>query len=60
VLQEGQAKVIYKEGEVFYNPIQEFNRDVSVAAIQQFVKLLNSESPLRSSTAFMFSSLLTV
>jgi tRNA (guanine26-N2/guanine27-N2)-dimethyltransferase len=43
VLQEGQAKVIHKEGEVFYNPLQEFNRDISIVAIKQFIKLLKSE-----------------
>lgn len=46
--------MIYKEGEVFYNPLQEFNRDISVAAIQQFIKLLESEKPVRSSMRNVF------
>ncbi|KAI8915819.1 N2,N2-dimethylguanosine tRNA methyltransferase [Gorgonomyces haynaldii] len=31
-VQEGKAKIIYDDN-VFYNPIQEFNRDMSIAAI---------------------------
>ena len=34
---EGRGKIIKRDG-VFYNPIMEFNRDLSVAVIQQFRK----------------------
>lgn len=50
-LREGQAKILYhvkelcgakwvrdseKKETVFYNPVQEFNRDISILAITQF------------------------
>lgn len=46
-LREGSAKVLYREGEVFYNPIQEFNRDLSVLFLQLFVDKLALEGPHR-------------
>eukprot|EP01135_Chromosphaera_perkinsii_P000831 Nk52_evm119s151 gene=Nk52_evmTU119s151 len=37
LVQEGQARVLFdKKGEVFYNPVQEFNRDLTVAVIRKF------------------------
>lgn len=38
VLTEGKAKILYKKGKVFYNPVQEFNRDLSVLVISEFLK----------------------
>ncbi|XP_062507702.1 tRNA (guanine(26)-N(2))-dimethyltransferase-like isoform X2 [Corticium candelabrum] len=36
-IQEGKATILFpKTEEVFYNPVQEFNRDLSVAVIRQF------------------------
>jgi tRNA G26 N,N-dimethylase Trm1 len=71
VLQEGKAKILYKEerleqddkgmikpkgksakkvnemnevrGAVFYNPVQEFNRDTSILAITEYAKILKEE-----------------
>mmetsp|Transcript_10200 Transcript_10200/g.13981 ORF Transcript_10200/g.13981 Transcript_10200/m.13981 type:complete len:80 (-) Transcript_10200:1406-1645(-) len=30
-------------GAVFYNPVQEFNRDISILAIREFEKILKEE-----------------
>ncbi|CAL2046076.1 unnamed protein product [Caenorhabditis brenneri] len=35
IIQEGQAKVGF-HGPVFYNPVQEFNRDLTVTVLRQF------------------------
>ena len=32
-----------KPGAVFYNPVQEFNRDISIAVIREYIKVLNEE-----------------
>jgi tRNA (guanine26-N2/guanine27-N2)-dimethyltransferase len=35
VVQEGKAKVLFpSQKDVFYNPVQEFNRDLSIAVIK--------------------------
>ena len=47
VIQEGKAKILYesspdeKEGvpPVFYNPVQEFNRDISILSLNAYAKL---------------------
>ncbi|KAM4749549.1 tRNA (guanine(26)-N(2))-dimethyltransferase [Rhinophrynus dorsalis] len=40
VITEGKARVIYPdENQVFYNPVQEFNRDLTCAAITEFARL---------------------
>uniref|UniRef100_A0A1I7XNN0 tRNA (guanine(26)-N(2))-dimethyltransferase n=1 Tax=Heterorhabditis bacteriophora TaxID=37862 RepID=A0A1I7XNN0_HETBA len=36
IIQEGKAKVGF-HGPVFYNPVQEFNRDLTVSVLRQFV-----------------------
>ena len=42
---EGQAKVLFKsEQEAFYNPVQEFNRDMSIAVIQLYLKKIRQEA----------------
>ncbi|XP_065187249.1 tRNA (guanine(26)-N(2))-dimethyltransferase-like [Sycon ciliatum] len=34
---EGEAKILFPDtGDVFYNPVQEFNRDISIAVIKAF------------------------
>lgn len=77
VLQEGQAKILYKEeklevdeknmiktskgkrlatdqndvrGTVFYNPVQEFNRDFSILVIREFAKLRQEELAAKNAT----------
>ncbi len=35
---EGSAKISLPYGEVFYNPVQQFNRDLSISAISVFEK----------------------
>lgn len=35
-VREGQAKVLFSSGNVFYNNVQEFNRDLSTCAIKAF------------------------
>ncbi|KAI0216498.1 RNA methyltransferase tRNA(m5U54)methyltransferase [Massospora cicadina] len=43
-LREGKATILFpSENEVFYNPVQEFNRDMSIAAIQTFIHTLVRE-----------------
>ena len=55
---EGKARIYTKyleknkegqtvESEVFYNPIQVFNRDLSVLAIQGFINLIKQERTLQ-------------
>jgi len=42
---EGKAKILFptSTNEVFYNPIQQFNRDLSIACIQEFTKLYKED-----------------
>jgi hypothetical protein len=42
-LEEGKAKVLHRPGEAFYNPAQVQNRDLSVAVLREFGKLLEKE-----------------
>ncbi|XP_067416599.1 tRNA (guanine(26)-N(2))-dimethyltransferase isoform X2 [Emydura macquarii macquarii] len=40
VITEGKAKIIFPNAnEVFYNPVQEFNRDLTCAVITEFIRL---------------------
>lgn len=34
---EGKATILFPNGEVFYNPVQEFNRDLSISVIQTYI-----------------------
>eukprot|EP01128_Nolandella_sp_AFSM9_P011729 TRINITY_DN8658_c0_g1_i1.p1 TRINITY_DN8658_c0_g1~~TRINITY_DN8658_c0_g1_i1.p1 ORF type:complete len:562 (+),score=125.43 TRINITY_DN8658_c0_g1_i1:2-1687(+) len=43
-LTEGQATILYREGEVFYNPLQEFNRDLSILTISMFQQMREEEA----------------
>lgn len=45
---EGSAK-IRSENRVFYNPVQQFNRDLSLSVLSTFWKLCQNESELRKS-----------
>ncbi|KAG0041419.1 RNA methyltransferase tRNA(m5U54)methyltransferase [Gryganskiella cystojenkinii] len=41
---EGQATILFPDtNEVFYNPIQEFNRDISIAAIRTWDEIFQEE-----------------
>jgi tRNA (guanine26-N2/guanine27-N2)-dimethyltransferase len=39
---EGSAK-IFEEGNVFYNPVQEFNRDISICVLNTFLSMYKDE-----------------
>ncbi|KAG2732567.1 hypothetical protein G9P44_004984 [Scheffersomyces stipitis] len=44
IIKEGKAEILTpKEDKVFYNPIQQFNRDLSVMAINAYVQLRNEK-----------------
>lgn len=49
LVKEGKAEVLYPPY-VFYNPVQEFNRDLTIAVISQFAKekIRNSEQTLKN------------
>lgn len=38
IIKEGRAEIEFPKGEVFYNPVQQFNRDLSIAVISTFAK----------------------
>ncbi|XP_011307972.1 probable tRNA (guanine(26)-N(2))-dimethyltransferase isoform X2 [Fopius arisanus] len=38
IIKEGQAEILVLEKNVFYNPVQEFNRDLSVAVLSLYSK----------------------
>ena len=45
-LTEGSATIYYPKSspeEVFYNPVQEYNRDLSIAAIQHYLAIVAKE-----------------
>jgi len=35
---------------VFYNPVQEFNRDISIIAIKEYCKILEEERSIQNKT----------
>ncbi|KAJ1564589.1 tRNA methyltransferase 1 [Nowakowskiella sp. JEL0078] len=39
LIKEGKAEIVFPDGKVFYNNVQEFNRDMSVAAITTWREL---------------------
>ncbi|XP_020298682.1 probable tRNA (guanine(26)-N(2))-dimethyltransferase [Pseudomyrmex gracilis] len=41
IICEGKAQILVTDKNVFYNPVQEFNRDLSVAALTIFVREYN-------------------
>jgi tRNA (guanine26-N2/guanine27-N2)-dimethyltransferase len=45
---EGKATILFpKSNEVFYNPVQEFNRDMSIAAIRTWSEMFMQEKQTR-------------
>lgn len=44
---EGTAKITVPKGEVFYNPVQQFNRDLSISVISAFQKMYLGEAKLK-------------
>lgn len=45
---EGKATILFpKKNEVFYNPVQQFNRDMSIAAIRTWSEIYNQEKAER-------------
>lgn len=51
MIKEGQAFVLVPKGnKVFYNPVQEFNRDLSILVLTQFAKLKAEENDARSTS----------
>ena len=43
-VKEGRAAVLYPASEsVFYNPVQQFNRDLSILAIKEFISIYSKE-----------------
>ena len=38
VINEGKAQIIVKKKNVFYNPVQEFNRDLSIVVLTNYIK----------------------
>ncbi len=43
-IKEGEAEILFpSENSVFYNPVQEYNRDMSIAVIQVFEQILHEE-----------------
>lgn len=44
---EGAAQVLFPKGKVFYNPVQQFNRDMSVTGIRAWSMLFERERQLK-------------
>lgn len=40
---EGSANILYKDKECFYNPVQEFNRDMSIMTIKLYQDMREAE-----------------
>lgn len=47
-ISEGSAKIV-SENRVFYNPVQQFNRDLSISVLSTFWQLCQNESEQRKS-----------
>merc|ERR1719391_1556855 len=47
VVKEGSAEILFPSAkDVFYNPVQEFNRDLTVAVIKKFTNEKLAEPPI--------------
>ncbi|XP_068622642.1 tRNA (guanine(26)-N(2))-dimethyltransferase isoform X2 [Battus philenor] len=46
-IKEGQAEICLKSEKVFYNPVQEFNRDLSIAVLSVFIEDYKNEKLAR-------------
>mmetsp|Transcript_17855 Transcript_17855/g.21815 ORF Transcript_17855/g.21815 Transcript_17855/m.21815 type:complete len:475 (-) Transcript_17855:25-1449(-) len=44
VIEEGEGKIVFKNGEVFYNEVQIKNRDLSVLVLNAYAKQLKEEA----------------
>lgn len=44
-LKEGKAVITLQKGKVFYNPVQEFNRDISIAVLNAYSH--DKQNPIR-------------
>uniref|UniRef100_A0A4W3H7R4 tRNA (guanine(26)-N(2))-dimethyltransferase n=1 Tax=Callorhinchus milii TaxID=7868 RepID=A0A4W3H7R4_CALMI len=54
VIQEGKARIIFPSAnEVFYNPVQEFNRDLTCAVITQFARQRLAAKGIGGETEFV-------
>lgn len=42
-IKEGKAEILLKTDQVFYNPVQEFNRDLSIAVLTIFTNDYKAE-----------------
>lgn len=51
-ISEGKADV-YLPKNVFYNPVQEFNRDLSILVISEYEKVLREEVSSKKSERFL-------
>mmetsp|Transcript_9680 Transcript_9680/g.17445 ORF Transcript_9680/g.17445 Transcript_9680/m.17445 type:complete len:557 (-) Transcript_9680:837-2507(-) len=47
LVREGLAKAHYTKGEVFYNPVQVMNRDLSVLVLREYVSMVRKENPAK-------------
>eukprot|EP01103_Thecamoeba_quadrilineata_P004722 TRINITY_DN1452_c0_g1_i3.p1 TRINITY_DN1452_c0_g1~~TRINITY_DN1452_c0_g1_i3.p1 ORF type:complete len:486 (-),score=74.43 TRINITY_DN1452_c0_g1_i3:267-1724(-) len=57
-IKEGQAVILEnKNHEVFYNPVQETNRDLSIIAIKHYKKLLDAENAIKGTVTNEFTIL---
>ena len=41
IIKEGRAEILVKEKDVFYNPVQEFNRDLRFVKLYTYERILN-------------------
>ncbi|XP_032514323.2 tRNA (guanine(26)-N(2))-dimethyltransferase isoform X2 [Danaus plexippus] len=48
IIKEGQAEILIASEKVFYNPVQEFNRDLSIAVLSVFIEDYKSEQIARN------------
>ncbi|CAG0900448.1 unnamed protein product [Cyprideis torosa] len=47
-IREGSCELVHEPGEkVFYNPVQEFNRDITILAVRTFSRVLSKEKRTR-------------
>ncbi|KAF3424129.1 hypothetical protein E2986_07553 [Frieseomelitta varia] len=47
-IKEGEAEILVNNANVFYNPVQEFNRDLGVAALTAFIKDIQEQKTERN------------
>lgn len=52
---EGSANILYQDkNAVFYNPVQEFNRDMSIMMIKLFQDMREAEGTIKSNIIMIF------